>query len=244
MGRPGTFVPQQHPGLPDCLHYDSGHIHDALVSAPGRVEARSLALPFGDAVIHMRGTTSLPAHWLRTLDNCLAGQRPDLAPGIARRLAESCAERPATIHPVGLDLLARMGIDIPSALLLAIICDTAMPGSVDGLQLVSADGSDQAWLDIPVAKDEDRHIRIMSASIAPNCFWSESGVTVDGIPETALAILPGRPLLDVVSHPALDQHQFVIDKVEEQFDMITLCIEAANPQAMMPTPIPLTQPRI
>lgn len=226
MPAPGTFTPDRRPGLPACIHYDASILHDAICSSEARIDARHAALSFGLP----RGTTSVPEHVLLTVDECLAGRRPDLAPAIREALLEIDARRPAQICSTGLAIISRMGIDIPTAMLLATINDIGTPGTVDAFQFVSADGSNQFWLDLlQHSTQAPRRMRVNAASIGAEAFWFDEHISICSLPETVIAQLPGRPLTDLIEHPVLDPIGFTIIDTSEEFDVIHVHIERGHP---------------
>lgn len=236
----GRFSPEHHYPMPVCRHYDPQLIDDALIIAAGRLRARDLAVGLGIQAITADGRTTIShEHYVR-IDEALAGRLPGYAHATWTMLLAACRRRPLTICPVGLALLERMRIHVGTALLLAVVNDAGSPGSVDGLQLVSEGGHDQIWLDVLKGSGTTDLIRTMSASIGIGAFWSDDSISVEGLPETVIAQLPGRPLADLLRHPDIDPLGFTIthvtqgmecvdihtDHSPEPVDVATLCVEA------------------
>lgn len=155
---------------------------DALCAS---AEARTLLHPAGDVdtAVLRRGADALitgrgDGEILRRLDALIEGTPRLLPPGFP-------------------DLLIHMGIDPRAVLgLVLAIPESAIVILDDDLPVVRIDftQSDMTWIRLSAHPGNPDH---MGAS------WRDTELLIPAIPETVVATLSGRPLEDVVDHPAL-----------------------------------------
>ena len=218
------------PGMPALWATDPVMIERMALRDEGAAHARPLLERLGASASAQGGAWHLTANRHRDLQTTLAGGSPHLRPGIIEAVDRECARLPTTIEATGLALLRTIGLDVPSCILLAITRDVAEPLSVDGIQLVSEDGDLQAWFTPtregsntdPAAPDVHgvrhprvRRLEITVATLADRAHWCQGRVEVDGLADTVVAVLPGRPLRALLSHPILDPLSLTMTDVGE-----------------------------
>lgn len=113
------------------------------------------------------------------------------------------------------DILLHHGIDPVAALVL----DDMFAGEEDGLCIMRADEDGSrimhlvaerrgSWWSVPLdpASDETNMPR----------WHSDGGIVLDAMPDVLAAAAVGRPLSEIVSHPALDRHPLIVTGVDQK----------------------------
>lgn len=172
------------------------------------------------AAFGIRGDqTEISLNQYITIDQALAGDRPDISRDARFDLRMLTRNRPATISPITLALLGMNGVDPHCAMLLALFNAHAMHSL--SLQFYAADGSSMIWVNV---KDENprltrserpRHIRTAHATISQSVTWIAEELIIDGLPESMSMHMCGRPLADVVEHSAFAHPGIAIAAVRD-----------------------------
>lgn len=108
------------------------------------------------------------------------------------------------IDAVTRDILSTQGISPAWIVLLAALTRSfvVMDGAGSPvMRIETLDSDDEAPLITPTVQ------------LGGGVRWTGEGVLVHGLPETIRHGLPGRALRDVVSHPVLDRHAFIITEL-------------------------------
>ncbi len=113
------------------------------------------------------------------------------------------------------DILLHHGIDPVAALVL----DDMFAGEEDGLCIMRADEDGSrimhlvaerrgSWWSVPLdpASDETNMPR----------WHSDGGIVLEAMPDVLAAAAIGRPVSEIISHPALDRHALVVSGVEHE----------------------------
>lgn len=137
------------------------------------------------------------------LDALIAGERPDMHDDVAGALVALSREHAVFIDETDVRLMEALGLHLPTCLLMTMISHDLDPGSCDSLQFVAVDGSAQAWLSVVKQNNGRLDMESSAASLARGCFWSHGSLDVEGLPETAVGALAGRPVTDLVVHPII-----------------------------------------
>lgn len=214
-----------HQGLPALRLVDPFTIEEIALRARNCADARPILELLGCVSRPDSGQWTLPHTQHRRLEATLRGDDPGRRAVILDELGRADRRMATTIEATDLALLAGLGLDMPTCLLLAIARDVSEPCSTDALHLVSPDGSLQARLaptrvgsdtapaDPPVPGRADTRIRRLAldtVALGRSAHWWKGTVLVDPLPETTISALAGRPLTDLVSHPVLDPLGLVI----------------------------------
>ncbi len=138
------------------------------------------------------------------LDALLMGGRSDLRAGIVNDLAGLVRQHDVLVDQVDLALVEALGLDLQACLHYALTFHDLDAGSCDPPRLVAADGSAELWLSVVRQNDGDLHLDATCATLAPGCRWHRGTLLVEGLPETLVPALAGRPLADLVRHPVID----------------------------------------
>lgn len=188
-------------------------IRDLCLVSSHRHSVIPLITTLGVRLTGKDGEEHLDTRSARLAADTLAGLRPDMADGILRELREASIRMPTGIRRADLALLAHSGLDVPACLLLGICSDLASPRNWRPIPLHAPR---LPGLHVHAVRHHDgsRTVVVDSAALSPDVLWSDGSVTVRGLPDTLLATLPGRPLAQAVSHPALDPLGLVIGRVE------------------------------
>ena len=221
---------QFYTGLPALRLVDPKTVEDVAMNSPQRTRAWPLLEWLGCTVRLDTGTPHLPAGRLHDLERTLAGQTPERRPRILAAIAEACRTTPTSIEATDLALLEAMGLDMPACILLALARDVSEPLSVDAVQVVSPDGNLQAWLyptrsgsatdsEHGIKGGRHRKLDISTATVGDGAFWTHGTLNVQGLPESVAASLPGRPLSDLIGHPALDRLGLTITDARDGDEM-------------------------
>lgn len=222
--------PPLHAGLPAMRLVDPRTIEDMAFRSPHHARAWPLLEWLGATVRLDTGSPHLTANRMRDLERTLAGETPGRRPAILAAIASMTAIIPTTVEATDLALLRLMGLDVPACILLALARDVSEPLSLDSVQLVSTDGNRQAWLyptrtgsatdpvrGIPGGRV--RKLDLTTVTVGDGAYWSWGTLNVDGIPDSVVPSLAGRPLSDLITHPVIDALNLTITETGDEDGM-------------------------
>lgn len=151
----------------------------------------------------------------------------DSQPAVTRRVRDHMSQ--CRMDAATADILLHHGIDPVAALVL----DGMFAGQEDGLCIMRADEDGSgimhlvaerrgSWWSVPLdAASED----------AETPRWhSDGGIVLDAMPDVLAAAAVGRPLSEIVSHPALDRHTLIVRAVDREGEVSIIRFE--RPETM------------
>lgn len=125
-------------------------------------------------------------------------------PGVVAHVTRTSTS--GRMDPVTAALLTHMGI-VPGVAM--VLRDTALEQNV-ALDIVDADDEDHTSR--AIAHHESWELAL---DLARGTHWSSEGtLNVDPMPETLATAAAGRPLREIVSHPALDGMDLAVERIE------------------------------
>jgi hypothetical protein len=207
-----------HPQHPDISTYDARRFENALTIGEDGNAVRRHARALGVMDMSVNGRPVVTGADHARIEASLLGRAPDRRMAVLRSLHDATRHRALGIDVTALMFLDSLALDLPTMLLMGVLCDMSSPSITDGLQFVSADGTSQAWLQNDHALWAGRkRLQVVSASIAPGADWSDGGVDLERgmLPDTLVAAIHRRRLSEVVSHPILDPLDLTIEHVAD-----------------------------
>lgn len=232
MNAPGTFMHEQYRHDITIQHYDLNELESFLtyncdgnkVTTEAQKRARSdlikrsreYASVFVDGNVDkfVREVLPLDAKTCQTIDDCLAGKRPDLSEKIWNMISHVIQDTPHKQIKIGqldIDLINEMRVDLGTALLLAIISDENDFGT-GGIDLVNHDGTRSARFgNLNTQEQTAMHIYVYQFS--KNVEWTATSISMSHMPETMKLAVEGKPMKSFISHPVFDKLNITMKRV-------------------------------